>query len=564
MSADPHPDPAPIAILTGADVLARRLHMAGARHAFGIPGGEVLALIEALERVGIAFHLARHENAAGFMAEGCWHATGSLPVLVATVGPGIANAFNVIANCEQDRVPLIAISGMIDPVEAARYTHQVFDHGAAMASVTKFSIRLAAGAVDVQAAKAIRLALAPRQGPVHLDLPIAVATGAEPAAEPGPYHAPLAPGLPAPAEGPVLEAARTLWRSSRRRVAMAGLDVLAEPGGAEAVAGFCRRHNVPLVTTYKGKGILPEDDPLALGGHGLSPKADRAILPVFDKADCILSLGYDPIEMRTGWQDPWDPARVIEIAPVANDHDMHAADMPLISGVSAGLTALEAAGRDASSDEAGWHRRYRKAFDEAFAPGEAGPDAAMAAMLAALPEDAVATVDSGAHRILLSEMPFARVPRQLMQSTGLCTMGCALPLALGHAIGDRAEARGRVAVAFMGDGCAEMVLGELATLRDAMADGIAAPVVMVVFVDASLALIEMKQRRDQRPNAGVDYARATDFAALGRLFGGHAETVEATAEAGPALERAIEAARAGPGFSVLAVRLPRRAYDGLI
>ncbi|MEM9783839.1 MAG: thiamine pyrophosphate-binding protein, partial [Pseudomonadota bacterium] len=271
MSADPAL--APTRAITGADAVAKRLYAAGARHAFGIPGGEVLALIEALGRAGIAFHLARHENAAGFMAEGCWHATGTLPVLVATVGPGIANAFNVIANAEQDRVPLIALSGMVDPAEAARYTHQVFDHGAAMATVTKASIRLAQGAVDVQVAKAIRLALAPRQGPVHLDLPIAVATGVEiGAGSETAYHAPVLPALPAPAEGPMLDAARALWRRSVRPVAVAGLDVLAEPGAAEAVADFCRRHGVPLATTYKGKGILREDDPLSLGGHGLSPK----------------------------------------------------------------------------------------------------------------------------------------------------------------------------------------------------------------------------------------------------------------------------------------------------
>ncbi|MEM9840915.1 MAG: thiamine pyrophosphate-dependent enzyme, partial [Pseudomonadota bacterium] len=257
----------------------------------------------------------------------------------------------------------------------------------------------------------------------------------------------------------------------------------------------------------------------------------------------------------------------IEIATVVNDHDMHAADHALTSGVVAGLAALDAAGRDPAIGEEGWHLPTRTALAEAFAPAPdtaAGVDVAIAALLAALPDDAVATVDSGAHRILLSQIPFARLPRQLMQSSGLCTMGCALPLALGHAIGDRAAGRDRVAVAFMGDGCAEMVLGELATLRDAVAEGRAAPVVVVVFVDASLALIEMKQRRDQRPNAGVDYAAATDFAALGRLFGGHSETIDATIDAGPALLRAIEVARGPAGFALLAITLPRRAYDGLI
>src|SRR6056297_3316633 len=128
-----------------ADILARRLHDAGCRHAFGMPGGEVLTLIDALTRAGIAFHLAKHENAAGFMAEGTWHATGAPGVLVATVGPGIANAFNVVANAEQDRVPLIVLSGMVDPVEQLTYTHQVFDHAAVFARVTKASLRAEQG-----------------------------------------------------------------------------------------------------------------------------------------------------------------------------------------------------------------------------------------------------------------------------------------------------------------------------------------------------------------------------------------------------------------------------------
>ena len=93
-----------------ADVIARRLYEAGVRYAFGVPGGEVLTLVDALEKAGIRFLLAKHENAAGFMAEGVWHMTGAPGVLVCTVGPGAANAVNVTANAEQDRVPLIVLT----------------------------------------------------------------------------------------------------------------------------------------------------------------------------------------------------------------------------------------------------------------------------------------------------------------------------------------------------------------------------------------------------------------------------------------------------------------------
>jgi acetolactate synthase-1/2/3 large subunit len=93
--------------LRGADIVGRALAAAGASHAFGIPGGEILALLEGLDAAGIEFMLVRHENSGGFMAEGIWHMTGALPVLVATLGPGVANAVNVVANAAQDRVPLI-------------------------------------------------------------------------------------------------------------------------------------------------------------------------------------------------------------------------------------------------------------------------------------------------------------------------------------------------------------------------------------------------------------------------------------------------------------------------
>src|SRR6056297_621963 len=100
--------------LRTADVLAQRLFDAGIRHAFGLPGGEVLTFVDALGRAGIDFVLARHENAAGFMAEGVHHATGAPALLVATVGPGALNAINVVENARQDRVPMIVVTGAVD------------------------------------------------------------------------------------------------------------------------------------------------------------------------------------------------------------------------------------------------------------------------------------------------------------------------------------------------------------------------------------------------------------------------------------------------------------------
>ncbi|MCG8405671.1 MAG: hypothetical protein MI923_10780, partial [Phycisphaerales bacterium] len=124
----------------------------GCRFAFGIPGGEVLALMGALDEAGIKFVLTKHENAAGFMAEGVWHAQSAEKIaapgiLLATIGPGVANAINVVANAMQDRVPLIFLTGCVDGAEAETYTHQVFDHQALVRPVVKGSFRACSGAI---------------------------------------------------------------------------------------------------------------------------------------------------------------------------------------------------------------------------------------------------------------------------------------------------------------------------------------------------------------------------------------------------------------------------------
>ncbi|MEE8454983.1 MAG: thiamine pyrophosphate-binding protein [Limibaculum sp.] len=528
--------------MNAADVIARRLYAAGCRFAFGIPGGEVLTLIDALERAGIRFVLTRHENGAGFMAEGGWHATAAPGILVATVGPGVANAFNVVANAEQDRVPLIVLSGAVDAAEAMRYTHQVFDHSAAFAHICKASFIAPDGAIDAMIDKALAIALSGRPGPVHIDLPIRVADTEQP--EPrAVQRTPTPPSAPAP--GPELDRARAMFAAARRPVMMTGLDPLNEPGGAEAVRAFVEKHGVPLVTSYKGKGILPEDHPLALGGHGLSPKSDKIVLPVFEAADLVISAGYDPIEMRAGWQDPWDPAKTIEFAPAPNDHDMHYAGLSWVCSVAGGLAALDGEAKGGWPDDL--PARIRAELADAFAPkGDWGPGQAIAEILAAAPAQVTITIDSGAHRILLSQIWETYAPRTLLQSTGLCTMGCALPLAIGAKLAEPE----RAVACFSGDAGLEMVLGELATLRD-----LAMPVVIVVFVDATLALIDLKQNRMQYPRRAVTFGE-TDWVALAAAMGGHGVVVESREATQAAVDTALDA----DGFTLIAARIDPAAY----
>ena len=534
-----------------AEIIGKRLYQAGCRRAFGIPGGEVLDLMEGLKNSGIEFFLTKHENSAGFMAEGGYHADGAPAVLLATLGPGVANAVNVVTNALQDRVPMIFLTGCVDASDELTYTHQVFNHGELLKSVTKASITVVDGMVDVVIDKAVSIAMDGQPGPVHVDVPISVASKEQPAANVTDENSLLVRSTPSPAvpaDGADLETARKLLRDAKQPIMIAGLDVLNQ-SAEEAVKEFVMDFGIPLITTYKAKGILPEDNPLSLGSAGLSPLADQHLLPLVHESDLIIAAGYDPIEMRAGWRNPWgETGKVIEFTAVPNTHYMHQADLSFVGHIGEGLKTF----RRGVSHKPFWKGNkpinVRNQLKSIFSgKDEWGPGAVIETVREILPANGVATVDSGAHRILLSQLWECYEPRGLLQSTGLCTMGCAVPLAMGFQIASPE----RPVVAFTGDAGLEMVLGELATLRD-----LKLPVVIVVFVDESLALIELKQRRSEMPNLGVDFG-LTNFPKVAEALGGEGRWVSDRSDLFEAFEGAFERQT----FSLLACKIGYKVYD---
>lgn len=527
-------------------IIAKSLYDAGCRHAFGIPGGEVLAIMDALSQAGIQFDLCKHENSGGFMAEGTYHATGAPGILLATIGPGLANGLNCVINALQDQVPLIVISGCVNAAEAATYTHQIFDQQSVMKTLAKASFVIPDGAVDVVISKALAIAQEDPPGPVHIDIPIDLANKQQPELQR--YQTPRACKM-APAQGDDLQAARRLFAQAQKPLIIAGLGVLHH-GCAELVAETAKRFAIPVITSYKAKGVLSEDHHLSLGGHGLSPIADKHLMPLIDEADLIIAVGYDPIEMRPGWRDPWDPAKCIEFTHIPNRHGMHGAGFSFIGDVGAGLQALT---QDADPQRELWGNGHaaktRGALRAQFGDrSEWGAHQAFAAARRASPDDVVVTVDSGAHRILISQMWQARVPHSMLQSTALCTMGIALPLAIGY---KRAAPKSDV-IAVTGDGGMDMVLGELATLRD-----MKMPMAIMVMVDEQLGLIELKQRNTGLHNLGVEFG-ATDFVSVAKAMGGEGIWVRDPAT----LEAELPKAFKRDTFTVLACAIGRQAYDG--
>ncbi|MEM8688164.1 MAG: thiamine pyrophosphate-binding protein [Pseudomonadota bacterium] len=538
---------ASVSTMSAAQAIAERLFEAGSRHAFGIPGGEVLALMDALEQTGIKVTLVKHENCAGFMGEGAWHGGKGPAVLFATIGPGVANAVNAIANAWQDRVPMIVLTGCVPAVEGHTYTHQVFDHVALLEPITKASFRVEPGTAAVVIDKAVAIAMSGRPGPVVLDVPIDVQRESSAA-----WHrsAHTVQQAMAPS-GPALEQARSWLAAAERPLVIAGVDAITQ-GGEAAVEAFCRTFNAPLIATYKAKGIVPEDDPLALGGAGLSPVCDAELLPLVKASDCVVLAGYDPIEMRIGWRDPFEPdQRVIDITAEPNTHYMHQAPLNFVGDVAASLGAIGAGVEPRATWPGGEPAAAKALLKSKLKTGEDwGPAAVIDEARKTCPRNAVATVDSGAHRIVLSQIWDCYEPRGLLQSTALCTMGCAVPLAIGRKLAEP----DRPVIAFIGDAGLEMFLGELATARD-----LKLGIPIVVFVDEQLGLIELKQRGLQMPNVGVDFA-ATDFTAVAKAMGGYGVLAADRAS----LNAAIQESFARDTFTLISAPIGRRAYDGRI
>lgn len=533
-----------------ADIVARTIANYGARQAFGMPGGEVVTLIAALNEAGVSFLLTRHESGAAIMAAGYATATNTLGVLVTTLGPGLANAVNGIVDASQERAPLIVLAGVADRAIRGRYTHQIIDQRAMLRGLVKGCFEVEAEGAGAVTARALELALAHPRGPVLVELSPGTALQAATVS--------LEPGVPArrvKADVPprdTIASVQAALKGATRPLIIAGYDA-ARDEAAEALFRLATAYSVPVITTYKAKGVFPERHPLALGAAGLSPLADGVLLPVCRAADLVILAGYDPIEMRPSWMDPFDrSAHVIEVAPACYDHGMHAASVRIEADISATLAVLAGGAPPAA---ASWpcHRpaTARAALDALFAAPQAwGPHAIFAELEAALPENGIVTVDSGAHRILLSQkMKFDR-PLALLQSAGFCTMGAAVPLSAGVKLAQRSTP----VVAVVGDGGLEMGLGDLATLRDA-----GLPVVIVVLQDESLALIELKQRQASLPLAGVRLGK-TKFEDVARACGGGGYRVGSASE----FKAALRTAMAAEVFSVIVCEIEADDYAGRI
>lgn len=514
-----------------ADLIVDELLGAGVRRIYGVPGGgSNMTLIDAAAARGLRFVLAHHETGAAFMAAAEAEITGVPGVCLATVGPGVANSINGLAHCSLDRVPLLLIS---DRVEDPQTLHQLVDHSRLVGAVAKSSQVMPVDGARDATRRALTLALTPPLGPVHLDLaPGVAAAGANPADASSTWSS-IGGG------GGDTEAAVELLAGSRHPVVLAGLGARDDETG-RAIRRFVRAFGVPVLCTYKAKGVLPDDDPLAFG-LVTNGRHESAVL---DRTDALLLAGFDQVELMPG---PWRwPLPAVAIGGPATRGPLE----PTV--VLGGPPATELEHLGDALDARGWRAAWPG--DPVRPVPPSAPDGISPAEVVSIcrrlaPEETIATVDAGSHMFAATLFWHAAEPRRFLISNGLATMGYGLPAAIGAALAQDAPV-----VCFTGDGGLAMCAGELAT-----AARLGVHVIVVVFNDGMLNLIKIKQEKQGRTTHGLDFA-AIDWAAAAPGMGLRAEAVGTRDELAGAFIGALH--RDGP--TLIDVRVDASSYRELL
>ncbi len=487
--------------------LAGLLAARGASVMFGLPGGGPnLDVIGAAVRRGLRFVLAHDETAASIMAATHGLLTGSPTAVVVTRGPGVASAANGIAQAQLDRYPLVAITDTVPAHQRARVSHQRLDQQALLGPVTKLSAVVSDSSSDDALAYHLDLAVRWPRGAVHLEHD----AGARPSTIP---PAPANQELPGGVDGDLLATARSLLASARRPLVLVGME--AATLGAP-VTRLLENLGLPVLTTYQAVGLVPSEGRL---NAGLFTNGSLE-QPVLDAADLVLAVGLDTVEpIPARWENDVPVIRVSSVPPLDGYLPV---TVDLVGDVASTLAALDAPTTGWAADAASRFREEARAVIRGCETSDAdrlGPVALVDTVADALPPDATVTVDAGAH--FLAAMPLLPVsaPFGLLISNGLATMGFAVPAAIGAAI----ARPGRPVVALVGDGGLAMTLAELETIAR-----LRLPISVVVFNDAALSLIEIKQGPTHGGSDAVRYL-PTNFAAIAAASGLGARVV-ATAE----------------------------------
>ena len=498
----------------GADLVVAALEEAGVDVVFGIPGGAISPVHDALLDSNIRHVTTRHESGAMFAAAGYARASGKLAVVAVTSGPGVLNSMTGLATAFCDGVPVLLLVGEVPrPSHGRGVLQDGSAHGLHVVDMVRHISKLALevprpSALPYLLRRAIATAMTGRRGPVVMTLPLDVSM-----AEVATPRRGGATASRCTIEPELLDEIGNLLQAARRPLILAGAGIRG--GDApERLQQLAEHLSCPVITTPKGKGVFPEDHPLALGVVGLG--GHRSARRYFESGiDMLLALGTSLGDLATDGFAPQVQAPTlvhvdIEMQQVGRSYSPTHAVIAPVSDFLGALLARIAERRSkprAVRGSTGGITRHELA--SSAKPDRVASQDALSEIQEVLPPNTIYTVDAGEHFVFATHFLEIAHPDSFMVMTGLGSMGPSI----GAAIGAKLAQRDRFVAAICGDGCFSMNAFEIAT---AVAEQL--PIRVFVFNDERLGMVELGHQTiyGRRPNYST---KPLDVCALAQGLG---------------------------------------------
>ena len=527
---------------TGAQLIVHLLERQGITTVTGIPGGTVLPLYDALSQSSQIRHvLARHEQGAGFIAQGMARTQGKTAVCIACSGPGATNLVTAIADARLDSIPLVCITGQVPTSMIGADAFQEVDTYGIAIPITKhnYLVRHISELPQV-ISDAFRIAQSGRPGPVWIDIPKDIQNAEiDISCFPEPGRC-----APAPAFNPqqVADAAAMINQAKRPVLYLGGGTINAAP----QVRKLAEQANLPTTMTLMALGVLPTDHPLSLGMLGMH--GARSTNFILQEADLLIVLGARFDHRAIGKTQEFCPnAKIIHVdidrAELGKIKQPHIAIQGDVAEVLTQLTP-----RLMPTERAPW-RALVASLQQEFPFNMPNADDPLShyglinAVAACAEEDAIITTDVGQHQMWTAQAYPLRRPRQWLTSGGLGTMGFGLPAAIGAALAEP----DRQIICFSGDGSLMMNIQEMATAAE---NGLNIKVILMN--NQALGLVHQQQSLFYKQNVfEATYPGMVSFIKIAEGFGMSSCDLNEAQDPQAALREAM----ARPGPSLIHVRI---------
>ncbi|MDM9616064.1 acetolactate synthase large subunit [Kosakonia cowanii] len=534
---------------TGAQLIVHLLERQGITTVTGIPGGTVLPLYDALSQSTQIRHvLARHEQGAGFIAQGMARTQGKPAVCLACSGPGATNLVTAIADARLDSIPLVCITGQVPASMIGTDAFQEVDTYGISIPITKhnYLVRDIAELPQV-ISDAFRIAQSGRPGPVWIDIPKDVQT-----AEITLSELPE-PGVKAPApawNAQDVRAAAEMINAAQRPVLYLGGGVINAP---QQIRLLAEKASLPTTMTLMALGMLPKHHPLSLGMLGMH--GARSTNFILQEADLLIVLGARFDDRAIGKTEQFCPnAKIIhvdidraELGKVKQAHVAIQGDVGEVLDVL--IPQIEASARHAWRNTV---EQLQAEFPSSIAQNSdpLSHYGLINAVAACVDDEAIITTDVGQHQMWTAQAyPFNR-PRQWLTSGGLGTMGFGLPTAIGAALANPE----RKVICFSGDGSLMMNIQEMATAAENNLD-----VKIILMNNEALGLVHQQQSLFYKSGVfAATYPGMVNFVQIAAGFGLHTCDLNAAADPQAALQEIID--RPGPALVHVRIDPQQKVY----